>query len=75
MIDFDYTEDEKILQQTVREFARKEIAPHARKWDEEERFPSELMPKLAELGLLGMNVPEARRVGPHLRTRDGGPAR
>jgi alkylation response protein AidB-like acyl-CoA dehydrogenase len=58
MINFDYTEDERILQQTVREFAKNEIAPHARKWDEEERFPSELVPKLASLGLLGMTVPE-----------------
>src|SRR5579871_3593141 len=58
MIDFRYSEEELLLQETVREFARREIAPHARRWDEEERFPSELMPKLAELGLLGMTVPE-----------------
>jgi len=58
MINFDYTEDERILQQTVREFAKNEIAPHARKWDEEERYPSELVPKLASLGLLGMTIPE-----------------
>ncbi|HEX2572817.1 MAG TPA: acyl-CoA dehydrogenase family protein [Polyangia bacterium] len=57
-MNFDYTEDERILQQTVREFAKNEIAPHAKKWDEEERFPSELVPKLASLGLLGMTVPE-----------------
>ena len=38
-LDFEETESEKILRQTVREFARKEIAPHARKWDEEERSP------------------------------------
>ncbi len=58
MISFDETESEKILRQTVRDFARKEVAPHARRWDEEERFPSELVPKLAELGLLGLRVPE-----------------
>ncbi len=58
MIRFDYTDDERILRDTVRSFARAEIAPHARRWDEEEKFPWELIPKLAELGLLGMTVPE-----------------
>ena len=48
MIDFDETESERILRKTVRDFAEHEIRPHARKWDEEERFPSELVPKLAE---------------------------
>ena len=58
MIDFDESESERILRQTVRDFARKEIAPYARKWDEEESFPHALIPKLAELGLMGMKVPE-----------------
>jgi alkylation response protein AidB-like acyl-CoA dehydrogenase len=58
MISFEETESETILRKTVREFARKELAPHARKWDEEERFPTEVIPKLAELGLLGLRVPE-----------------
>src|SRR5207302_10316447 len=58
MIDFDDTEEERILRDTVREFAKNEIAPHARRWDEEERYPLELVPKLAALGLLGMSVPE-----------------
>jgi len=59
MISFDESESEQILRQTVRQFAQKEVAPHARKWDEEERFPIELVPKLAELGLLGLRIPEA----------------
>ena len=59
MIRFDHADEERILRDTVRSFARSEIAPYARTWDEEERFPSELVPKLAELGLLGMTVPEA----------------
>ncbi len=59
MIGFDYSEDERILQKTVRDFARDAIAPRARKWDEEEHFPSEIIPQLAELGLLGMSVPES----------------
>jgi len=57
-MNFDESESEKILRKTVRDFADKEIRPYARAWDEEERFPTELMPKLAQLGLLGMRVPE-----------------
>src|SRR5216684_784259 len=58
MISFDETEAERILRKTVRDFARAEIAPFARRWDEEERFPLELIPKLSALGLLGLRVPE-----------------
>ncbi len=58
MIDFDDSEAEAILRRTVRDFAKREIQPHARKWDEEETFPHELVPKLANLGLTGMRVPE-----------------
>jgi alkylation response protein AidB-like acyl-CoA dehydrogenase len=58
MIDFDLTEEQRMLQKTVRDFALAEIAPHSRTWDEEERFPHEIIPRLGELGLLGMSVPE-----------------
>ena len=58
MIDFELTEEQKILQKTVREFAQAEIAPHSRRWDEAESFPHEIIPRLGELGLLGMSVPE-----------------
>mgnify|MGYP001788140109 CR=1 FL=1 len=57
-MDFDFAEHHNLLRQSVRDFARAEVAPHAKKWDEEERFPKELMPKLAELGLLGIRIPE-----------------
>jgi alkylation response protein AidB-like acyl-CoA dehydrogenase len=46
------------LRQSVREFCEREVRPHAKKWDTEERFPSEIVPKLAELGLLGIRIPE-----------------
>ena len=42
----------------ARELADAEIAPHAADWDREHRFPDELIPKLAELGLMGVCVPE-----------------
>ena len=57
-MDFDFSEHHELLRKTVRDFARSEVAPHARKWDEEERFPKEIVPKLAELGLLGIRIPE-----------------
>src|SRR5918999_511235 len=52
------TEDQQILKQAMREFAVGEIAPGASERDEQSRFPSELIPKLAEQGLLGIMVPE-----------------
>ena len=50
-MDFTLSEHHELLRKTVREFARTEVLPHARKWDEEERFPKEIVPRLAELGL------------------------
>ncbi len=57
-MDFSLSEHHGLLRKTVRDFARNEVLPHARKWDEEERFPKEIVPKLADLGLLGIRIPE-----------------
>jgi alkylation response protein AidB-like acyl-CoA dehydrogenase len=57
-VDFDLTPAEREIQSLAREFAEAEIAPHATAWDREHRFPAELLPKLAELGFLGVCVPE-----------------
>src|SRR5262245_5301515 len=57
-MDFRGTEEQTLLRRSVRDFAETEIAPHVREWDQEQHFPSELMPKLASLGLLGIQVPE-----------------
>ena len=57
-MDFDLTEEQKALQQTVRDFAAAEVAPGAKERDEQARFPHELIPKLARLGLFGMMVPQ-----------------
>jgi hypothetical protein len=46
------------IRQAIREFAQGEIAPYSRQWDEEERFPHELIPKLGAMGLLGAIFPE-----------------
>ena len=58
-MDFRQTEEQKLLRRTVREFAEIEIRPHVREWDQEQHFPIELMPKLAALGLLGIQFPDA----------------
>jgi alkylation response protein AidB-like acyl-CoA dehydrogenase len=57
-MNFELTEDQKQIRMSVREFAEAEIAPRARAWDEAQHFPIELLPKLAELGLMGIIFPE-----------------
>jgi len=57
-MDFEPTEHHRLLRQSVRDFARAEIAPHAQRWDKDERFPMDLVPKLASMGLLGIRIPE-----------------
>ncbi len=57
-MDFRPTEEQVLLRRSVREFAETEIRPHVREWDQDQHFPIELMPKLAALGLLGIQFPE-----------------
>src|SRR5882724_6820181 len=57
-MDFRPTEEQELLRRTVREFAETEIRPHVREWDEAQHFSADLMPKLAALGLLGIQYPE-----------------
>jgi alkylation response protein AidB-like acyl-CoA dehydrogenase len=57
-MDFRPTDEQEILRRTVREFAEAEIRPHVMEWDEAQHFPMELLPKLAGLGLMGIQLPE-----------------
>src|SRR2546425_3576774 len=57
-MDFRLSDEQDLLRRSVREFAETEIRPHVREWDQEQHFPLELMPKLAALGLLGIQFPE-----------------
>lgn len=57
-MDFALTDEQQQLRRSVREFAEVEIAPHVIEWDEASRFPSEIVPSLAEMGLLGVIFPE-----------------
>jgi alkylation response protein AidB-like acyl-CoA dehydrogenase len=57
-MDFELTADQREIQALAREIAEAEIVPSAPAWDRDHRFPAELFPKLAELGLMGVCVPE-----------------
>ncbi|MBI1939924.1 MAG: acyl-CoA dehydrogenase [Acidobacteria bacterium] len=56
-MNFELSEEQKEIRRSVREFAEKEIRPHVMEWDEAQQFPTELLPKLASLGLMGVNFP------------------
>jgi short/branched chain acyl-CoA dehydrogenase len=57
-MDFDLSDEHDLLRKTVREFANERIAPVAEELDREHRFPYEIVSELAELGLMGIPVPE-----------------
>jgi glutaryl-CoA dehydrogenase (non-decarboxylating) len=57
MIDFDLTEEQRLLGQSVREWAAREVAPNIRELDRQHRFDPKVLPQMAEMGLLGCSVP------------------
>lgn len=57
-MDLDLTHEHELVRSTVREFAEQRVAPVAEELDREGRFPYELVEELAELGLMGMTIPE-----------------
>jgi alkylation response protein AidB-like acyl-CoA dehydrogenase len=57
-MDFELSPEQKEIQALARDFVQVEIAPHAAEWDREHHFPRELFDRLAELGLMGVCVPE-----------------
>jgi glutaryl-CoA dehydrogenase (non-decarboxylating) len=58
MISFDLSEEHRLLEQSVREWAAREIAPRIHDLDREHRFDRNVLPQMAELGLLGCSVPQ-----------------
>jgi len=58
MADFDLTDEQRLVRQTVRDFAEKEILPHVETYEREARYPLELIAKLPAMGLLGPMIPE-----------------
>jgi len=57
-LNLDLTEEQELVRRTVREFAEERVRPVAAELDREQRFPSELVAELAQLGLMGMTIPE-----------------
>ena len=55
---FELTPEHEEFRHVVRDFAEREVAPHVAEWDRNHHFPSELVPKMGELGLFGLVVPE-----------------
>ena len=57
-MDLDLTPEQELIRDTVRTFARERVAPVAEELDRESRFPVELVREMAELGLMGIPLPE-----------------
>ena len=57
-MDFELTDEQELIREAVREFAEAEVAPIAAELDRDHRFPHELLPKMADLNLMGMPFPE-----------------
>ncbi|MBC9796498.1 acyl-CoA dehydrogenase family protein [Sinomicrobium weinanense] len=57
-MNFDYSETQKMVKASAREFAEQFIRPHVMEWDEKQTFPVELFKKAGELGFMGVLVPE-----------------
>jgi butyryl-CoA dehydrogenase len=57
-MDFELTDEQQLIRDAVREFADTEVAPIAAELDRDHRFPYELLPKMAELNIMGMPFPE-----------------
>jgi alkylation response protein AidB-like acyl-CoA dehydrogenase len=58
-MDFDLSEEQRIFQRAIRDFAEKEISPRVEKAEEEESFPLDLFPRMGRLGYLGIRYPES----------------
>jgi glutaryl-CoA dehydrogenase (non-decarboxylating) len=58
-MNFDLSDDHRLLQETVRDWAGREVAPRIRELDREHRFDRGLLPQMAKLGLLGVSIPDA----------------
>src|SRR5580693_3705708 len=57
-MEFELTEEQRMIRDTAREFAAREIAPRAAELDKTGRWPSEILAKMAELGLMGVAIPQ-----------------
>lgn len=58
-MDFEYSEEQEMLRKAVRKFVDEEIMPYIKDWDTEGHFPESIWQRLADLGLMGVCIPEA----------------
>ena len=68
---FELSAEHEQFRRTVRDFAEKEIAPHAAQWDRDHHFPVDVVQKMGQLGLMGLTAPEEYG-GAGLAGEDGG---
>ena len=57
-MDFNYSENQTIISETIKDFSKREIVPYMNEWDEKQIFPIELFKKIGNLGMMGVLVPE-----------------
>ena len=57
-MNFELSDEQQLIRDTVRDFAEREIKPQARELDEKGEFSIELTKRIGEMGLFGMNLPE-----------------
>src|SRR5579859_6240686 len=57
-MDFDLTDEQKLMRDTARDFAQREIAPKAAELDKSGRWPAEIVKRMGQLGFLGISIPE-----------------
>nr|WP_315148027.1 acyl-CoA dehydrogenase family protein [uncultured Flavobacterium sp.] len=57
-MNFDYSETQKMIAESARDFAEKYIRPHIMEWDESQKFPIPLFKKMGKMGFMGVLVPE-----------------
>ena len=57
-MDFNYSENQTIISETINDFSKREIVPYMNEWDEKQIFPIELFKKIGNLGMMGVLVPE-----------------
>ena len=57
-MDFNYSENQTIISETIKDFSKREIVPYMNEWDEKQIFPIELFKKIGNLGMMGVLVPQ-----------------
>lgn len=57
-MEFELSEEHRAFRKVIREFAEREVAPHAEEWDHTHTFPTDIVREMGKLGLFGLIFPE-----------------